>query len=761
MKYFKVSMLLPVIALLLFGNVQAQRITKNDLKVFEKSSKEHPLLEDDADFKATNVPSKWSGETGVILAHKTSFNFDKKGPTVAARIGRGLLGVLFAPATLGASLFTSQSKMYNSLIVEETERRKIVLQDKFAVDQYSFVYFRNLSSDAFAARVIKKDGAIQPVDFTNAVYVSNMADVPGNFKGYTDGGYGYNGAKTFCKVAIPDLQEGDMIEYEFFHTNTQNYLGNINYKEFEPVYYLCNRELPVLKQVIEVTTDEKNFIGYRSLKGSPGFGKPTVKGDFKTYRWEDADRDKLKDTRYVNELVELPSIKFQVIYASNRKQDFIWFKDQESLDHVVTNDELTLKAKQFWFGFESLDNTGIYSDAKSDKYTTKDMFKDLKKKGITDMANDEYIKNVYYTIRSYTTVNEWSDFTFARILAGLLEKKGIPYEVVVSTSNFRTSISDIAFNREIIWGIKSGNKYYFNSKDHQNPGELSTALSGNAAIIFPSDQKSKDGFKALVLPSSDTTQNVISTLVNASLDETQNGFTVKKEVEVTGFSKEAIMDDILALTPYMENDPRNYGGSSMWENYSAAAQERMTTEWNERKKQWKEDKPKQMKEMVENEYGFTVKKYDNFKLIQDGRSFKKQSLKYTEDFTLEETVTKAGDDLIVALPAMISQQVKIKKEERDRLSPINFQNPKTFRWRIAFPVPAGYSVLGLEALNQKVANISGSFNSTAVLEGNTVVLNVKKTYNAKFFETGNWKSVLEFLDAAYKFCQAKIILKKA
>jgi len=753
-------MLLPVTALLLFGNVQAQRISKNDLKIFEKSSKDHPLLEEDPDFKATEVPSKWNSETGVILAHKTSFNFDKKGPTVAARIGRGLLGVLLAPATLGTSLFTSQYKMLNSLIVEETERRKIVLQDKFAVDQYSFIYFRNLSSDAFAARVIKKDGAIQPVDFTNAVYVTNLADVPGNFKGYTDGGYGYNGARTFCKVAIPDLQEGDMIEYEFFHTNTQTYLGSVNYKEFEPVYYLCNRELPVLKQVIEVTTDEKNFIGYRSLKGSPGFGKPTVKGDFKTYRWEDNDRDKLKDTRYVNEFVALPSIKFQVIYASNRKQDFVWFKDQESLDHVVTNEELTEKAKQFWFGFESLDNTNVYGNASDEKYTTKDMFKDLKKKGISDMSDEDYIKNVYYTIRSYTMRNDWTDFSFARIMAGLLEKKNIPYEIAISTSSFRTSISEIAFNREIIWGIKTAGKFYFNPADHGNPGEINTALSGNTAIIFSSDEKAKDAAKTIVLPASDTAQNTYSTLIHASLDDTQTGFTVNKEVEVTGLSKEGVIDDVLALTPYMETDVRNYGGNTMWDNYRASSQEKMAADFNDQKKKWKEEKPKQMKELAESEYGYSVKKYDNFRLLQDGRSIKKQTLKYTEDFTLDETVSKAGEDLIIALPALITQQVKIKKEERERLSPINFQNPKTFRWRVVFNVPAGYSVLGLEALNQTISNLSGSFVSTAVQEGNVVVINVRKTYNARYFEIANWKSVLEFLDGAYKFCQSKIILKK-
>ena len=38
-----------------------------------------------------------------------------------------------------------------------------------------------------------------------------------------------------------DLEPGDVIEYEFTHLNTQTYYHNPDYKEFEPVYYLCNR----------------------------------------------------------------------------------------------------------------------------------------------------------------------------------------------------------------------------------------------------------------------------------------------------------------------------------------------------------------------------------------------------------------------------------------------------------------------------------------------------------------------------------------
>jgi len=83
-------------------------------------------------------------------------------------------------------------------------------------------------------------------------------------------------------------------------------------------------------------------------------------------------------------------------------------------------------------------------------------------------------------------------------------------------------------------------------------------------------------------------------------------------------------------------------------------------------KEWKEEKPKMMKALAENDYGFDVTKYNAFRLLQDGRNYKKPGLKYNETFTLAEMTSFAGEDIVLKLPALISGQTKIKKEERNR-----------------------------------------------------------------------------------------------
>ena len=49
---------------------------------------------------------------------------------------------------------------------------------------------------------------------------------------------------------------------------------------------------------------------------STGFCPHFIK-EGNVYRWEDNSRDKMPNVRYVNNIPEMPSVKFQVVYAKN------------------------------------------------------------------------------------------------------------------------------------------------------------------------------------------------------------------------------------------------------------------------------------------------------------------------------------------------------------------------------------------------------------------------------------------------------------
>ncbi len=741
-----------------------QRINKKELELLKKNLATHPLLQEgDNDFKSNSGASRWNSESAVILCKKTSFEFDKKGMSVGKRIGRNVWAAVFAIPTLGTSFILANANNETKILIEETERCKILVNDKSGVEQYAVLYFRlSAEGDAFAARVIKKDGSTQPVDLSNSARVDDIKSVPSLFRSYTDNKFTTTYRPEYFKIAVPDLEEGDVVEYEFTNFNNSEYASNPNYKEFDPVYYLCNRSLPVSKQIIEIITrDDKYYIGYKNLKGAPAFTQSTNK-DAKIYRWVDGDRDKMPDTRFVNAFREMPSIKFQVVYARNNSRSFVWFKDENDMNREISTEELSTKAKTFWFEPGKMQSGGDYTAGlKTDiSGTVKSIYKTLKKKGITDGSDDDYIRKAYYYVRSQTLYHSWSDFAYAKVFSGLLEEKKISHEIVVSAPNEETNLADIAFTQEIAWVIKYKNKYYCNPGEHLNPEEIPAELSGNSAIRF-SDDYQKAPAVTEILPLRDTTENIVATQIRATLNiDTSLTIAIEKNVEAGGLAKDGLIDDALSFTPYMENDYKNYDGTGMWEGLSNAQEEKATNDFADLKKEWKEDKPKMMKDIAENEYGYTVEKYGNFHIVQDGRAYKKKTLKYSESFVLADLAATAGDDKIIAIPALIGKQSRIKKEELTRTLPIDARYPRTLNWNIVFTLPAGYTAKGLSSLNKNISNDCGSFVSTAKIENNNLVIDVRKTYKAKYFKVDQWSRLVEVLDAAFDFSQARIILQK-
>ncbi|MEO6455088.1 MAG: hypothetical protein ABIN97_13495 [Ginsengibacter sp.] len=729
------------------------RISKQQLELFKKNLSDNPLLkDDDPDFAVKGISGKWNDESAVILCQKTTFDFDKKGISVGRRLGRNILGLLFALPTFGYSMVSVNSNNHVKILVEETERRKILLKDKFALDLYSVLYFRlNNDGDAFDARVHKKDGTIQKVSVEDAVKVENVKQVPEIFTSYTDNNINSSYRPLYYKVVMPDLEEGDILEYEYINYNTKTYDSNPDVKEFDPVYYLCNRSMPVNKQIIEVVMDDDKYhLGYKSLQGAPDFVSSS-KGK-NTYRWEDNNRDKMPALRYVNKYLDMPSVKFQVIYAKNNVKDYIFVGDQKDMKKNITDEDFSEKSKKIWFS----DYTGEVHNSSDDEYV-KEIYKLLKKRGAVESADDEYVRKAFYTIRSKTLYNKWSSYQFAKVFAGLLEKKRMAYDVVATSSNTLSNINNVAFTKEILWVIKYKNKYYSNPDEHINAAEIPLWLNGNKAVAFSSDEKTK--VVTEVLPSSDTVSNVMHYIIKANVAEDMQ-ISIDENAQLTGLVKQTRIDDILVFTPFMESDYKNYDGDDMWAGLSEKNKEKFVEEFNAQKKEWKEEKPKIMKAMIEEEFNHEVQGNVNFKIINDGRSFKKQSLIYTQNFNLSNMIAKAGQDMVVAIPSLIGEQSQIKKEERNRQTLIDVGYPRSLIWNINFAIPAGYTVQGYDKLQQNIRNETGSFVSTAQVEGNSLVLNIKKIYNSKYPDLKNWPLLVQVLDAAFNYSQAKIILKK-
>ena len=101
-----------------------------------------------------------------------------------------------------------------------------------------------------------------------------LDDVPSTFQPYIGkANTYYDKSKSrviYYKIAIPDLDPGDIIDYGtiFYDDNT---VKKMSYIEFDPIYFVCTREYPVLSQKFEIDTDNNSFVNSKSTMGAPVF----------------------------------------------------------------------------------------------------------------------------------------------------------------------------------------------------------------------------------------------------------------------------------------------------------------------------------------------------------------------------------------------------------------------------------------------------------------------------------------------------------
>lgn len=716
----KMNKLLYIISLLfipvsIFAQDDDDTFSPSKLESIAKNMKQ--VWDDpDPDFAVTATPDKWKEESGVIIAQKTRFSFDKDA---------------------------------NKLAVYEITRRRIKLNDRDAINSYSTVYFRiGSSNDGAGIKIIKSNGTIQDVSLRNAVYIEDNDDVPSTFTPYIGkASTYYDKSKSrviFYKVPIPDLDPGDIIDYGtiFYDDNT---VKKMSFIEFDPIYFVCTREYPVLSQKFEIDTDNNSFINSKSTMGAPAF-KETGNSNAE-YSWEDRNRDKLSDTRWVNSLVELPMVKFQIVFSRSENRSDLFIGDRGELKQNISPEELAKKMNTL---YNRLDGSFYYTMAKA--Y--------LKQIGYSDLREEDFIQKTYYILRhmAFYRANGFSSELFASCLTQCLDLRKIPYDLIVTTPLTLTKPENIIFRSEPEWMVRVKDKYIFNATIFSNPFDFREEYLNTPAYIISLGKNPTA--TPVTLPSSKPDENVTTNTITATMDTATRNMIVVHQKSATGLSKKFYNVQGLIHTTALDDDYRSYGGEDdVRAGMKGTVLESYEDKLRERKKEDKERKLEYMKEALKDEYD-NLSSYSEFTLNSDGRTWRKQELSYTNKFELSDMVKIAGDNLLVSVPGLVGEQLFITQDERDRKVDAYMGFPRSLRNVINFTIPAGYKVVGVQNLNMNIDNEAGNFAVQASVEGNTLNILVKKIYKQSTIKKEQWPKFLEMLDAAFNFSQKKVLLKK-
>ncbi|MEO7446153.1 MAG: hypothetical protein ABIT96_04060 [Ferruginibacter sp.] len=683
-------------------------------------------------FAVNKVPAKFEKESATVLGYRRSVNIDKKSRN-------GFL-----------------SKGERSLIFYENVRFKIFLNDKNAVKSFTTLYFRyNEKEDGFSAKITKPGGSSMEVKLNEAVGIESSEDMPEFYKSFFDQQMGNQ--RRYYKVAIPDLEPGDILEFVTVSKNKLDVMGS-GYIEFTPQYEFCNKKYPILFNQIVIETDDKSFFKSLSLNGAPDFIKETAADPgFFRFVFTDKDRPVEKDVNFVNTYKVSPMTKFQVIYANNENTKGALIGQKGEIKAGFSKDELTRKAlEEYKSAAKYTINSVTIQQLEAALYST------LKKAGAKDWSEKDYITKSYYRLRNFVVNrdNYLSDRVAAYIFSNLLLERDIPNEIVMSVSNNIGNLDEVLFDQEIRYAVRVGNSIYFNPTDYSNPGDLVETLMGsNAYVIYSATKKGGTSeVSDLLLPQSAYSDNVENVNLDVSLDKDFTTLMVTRKSLYKGISKNRNISDALKYTTYMLDDYKYYGGDSPTDNMKTAQEEEYYKSVKAIKDRYKEAKPEYVTSQLQNEYSQKVK-YKNFTIGSDGRSMKMSDLNYTEEFEINGMIRKAGKKYLVNIPGLVGGQLQIKKEERVRNHPINVGMGRTLSWQINFKIPAGYTVDGLKELTTNIDNEAGSFISAAEEKEGMLVLKITKIYKQANLEKNKWNDMLAFIDAAYNNSYKYILLK--
>ena len=480
-------------------NGEQEKLTPSQIRAQKEQNQKSENIFDDNDpgFKTIEVPDKWKNESAVILYQKTNYNYLIRKESQATNMG----------------------SMPQKFLVEEViTRKKIKLLDKASIEAHSeFYYLENgpdyldRESSSMGIKIIKANGSKVDVDLKKAVPVT--ADQMSQKYGIRNVSKDY----TYKKIAVPDLQIGDIIDY--FSNSTSLYFYNKQARPlfaFQPYTLTLNVEYPIVKQGFNFNIGEDIFFNFNSYNGAPKLVETSVansKDKSMSYTLESIDREKNLHERWTYENITLPTIKFQALLVnsdlaedskSETKMSLFFVGKTGKVNSLITENDIQTVVSR------NIDQKNVYNNSHDNsKFTNY-----LKKRGDvmrfiekSDEKDPEKILQLAYYYIRYLNASQsynYDKFTFTSTMLKICEEYKIKVEVFAAMDKEYGTIKDVLFLPELTIGVvahlKGKDIFFSTPNDFSIPGDISPEIQGSEGIIFtPTSLKGELKNKKIVI----------------------------------------------------------------------------------------------------------------------------------------------------------------------------------------------------------------------------------------------------------------------
>ena len=728
--------------------------------VFAQSEKEKKAYADEAahlqteiwgnslpEFNATKTPTNLDKESAVILARSYSMSRASNGKI---KFGRALT---FTTRTTKFSIFHERVKINDKSALEgfaTLEYQKRLDQSKSEL----FAKFVNENKTYIGAKVIKPSGKEVMINTSEEVLIKNESK---DQKG---------------KLAIPDLQVGDILDYYICKEDVADKDDGNTYKDNDNLFFLVD-EYPMLYYSLDFQFNKKLKVKTIYANGAQHFEEN-----------QNADGDQLLSLK----LHDVPKYMRQLWTSPYREYPYIEIGSayDDDLDKIIHKNKFEGNTVMFDAQKTVFENGFIEIEYPYHSLETKyrDYFKD--KKALKNISLDSSMKVLYnvwkYDVFCQYALRDLEDFPSVKLRAAnskvnatnvcmVLTNLKVNFDILLVASRNSNSLENVFGYSDFDACIRiNGDKpmYMFFDDIANHFDEIPERYQGEKVIVLHPKRRSASEYsfteESGVLPVISADKNVVNEQLNVSFtQQDMQKLKIGRVVKETGAMRhddqkvlmgvDDIDDGMKSAAKGQDIDARykNYIGRDI-KKFIAGIKDALVKEGTEKSQNFNKE--------IKSKYDQEPQQVSDCKIVNKGLDLSQPVFEFNETFVLNNMVKRAGSNYIVDVGKLTGGFLKLEEKDKKRNKDVYMTAARTFKYNIVIDIPAGYAVKGVEELTQNKSNKTGAFSSSAVVNGNKLIVTASRVYNNNFEKAADWPSMVDMITAASDFESKKILFEK-
>jgi hypothetical protein len=712
---------------------------------------------ENAKFKVRDIPQKYANASKIIIAHHTELTADSK--STVAFYGLG---------------FGTKHKQNLTEIVREI----VKLNDKNAVTEYSelsFTQFEKRSgfytsdktSTYLGVRVIKADGTVKEINADEVVLTKDAAN------------------EKQAKLAIPDLQPGDILDY--FFATAQNTTNDFATKVYTLLLF---DNAPVLSYSFHSQLGKKFAIEYRSYNGAPEITiNKSAESDI-VIDVQKNDMPPFETNLWVSATRQLPFIRMNISQGYKGMGSAAMGMSKPGEIKKIVNSQNALEEKSREFSMQYYN--GYWIRANKTEYTSMEGLAKVyaKQMGVDykTMSRDEKAALLFYTARFYWFMRFHIDDLESKMNLGSKRFDGFPFSMFAllkaadldpaimiyeDRTGFRMNEAMNGSDLGAVAYLPGTNKYFSMTSVFDVPFTTPASAEGakstksftfdHPAMVGPA----KIGNLTEVAPGPNVTTS--KSADNARIEKLQISFTagqtslsVKRNTTLKGHYKLDEQTKLVVYEDIMDYESKVFKQKQLLLDEIASSKSgkkyinELRNAFAEARKKQKDAFLKEAKDWFEQE----VTELQDYRIDNPGIRHTAPDFVYSSNFQLGGLVKKAGNNIIVEIGKIQGTPLVIKEEQKKRALDVYMPFARSIEYHLEIAIPEGYTAEGVAALNSKVQNETGYFITEANSNGQTVSIKIMKHYLSSYEPLQNFEKILAFVNASSEWTNAKLLLKK-